>query len=50
LWELYNPAGSRIQHGTTATTFELQLPATSGTYVLRVHAEGQSWTRRIVRK
>jgi len=50
LWELYNPAGSRIEHGTTASTFELQLPATAGTYVLRVHAEGQSWTRRIVRK
>ena len=49
LWELYNPAGSRIQHGITSSTFELQLPATAGTYVLRVHGGAQTWTRRIVR-
>ncbi|MDA0946816.1 MAG: T9SS type A sorting domain-containing protein, partial [Bacteroidetes bacterium] len=49
LWELYNPAGSRIQHGVTSPTFELQLPATAGTYVLRVHGGAQTWTRRIVR-
>ena len=51
LWELYTPAGSRVAHGTVnRERWQLELPLASGTYVLRVHHKGKTWTRRIVRR
>ena len=51
LWELYTPAGSRVAHGAVnRETWQLELPLASGTYVLRVHHQGKTWTRRIVRR
>ena len=38
LWELYTPEGSRVAHGRVpSATWSLDLPAPTGTYVLRVH-------------
>ena len=50
LWELYSPNGSRIQHGRLQPNMVLQLPEPSGTYILKAHAAGQTWTRRIIRQ
>ena len=51
LWELYTPAGSRVAHGVVnRETWQLELPLTTGTYVLRVHHQGKTWTRRVVRR
>jgi hypothetical protein len=51
LWELYTPSGSRVAHGVVnRVAWQQELPSTSGTYVLRVHRDGRTWTRRIVRR
>ena len=50
MWELYDPKGSRVNHGQGAAAMELQLPAVPGTYVLQMHSKGQHWVRRLVRK
>jgi len=51
LWEVYSPSGSRISFGrVTAEAWSLRLPEPAGTYVLRMHAEGVTWTRRLVRR
>jgi hypothetical protein len=51
LWELYTPAGSRVTHGAVnRNNWQLELPLSAGTYVLRVHHNGKTWTRRIVRR
>ena len=50
MWELYDPKGSRVNHGQAGALMELQLPAVPGTYVLQMHSKGQHWVRRLVRK
>ena len=51
LFELYAPNGSRVQFGqVTSSNWSLELPQPEGTYVLRVHSNGEVWTRRIVRR
>ena len=51
LWEVYSPSGSRISFGrVTAEAWSLRLPEPAGTYVLRMHAEGVTWRRRLVRR
>ncbi len=50
MWELYDPKGSRVNHGQGVALMELQLPAVPGTYVLQMHSKGQHWVRRLVRK
>ena len=50
MWELYDPKGSRVNHGQVEALMELQLPAVPGTYVLQMHSKGQHWVRRLVRK
>ena len=51
LWELYTPEGSRVAHGRVpSATWSLDLPAPTGTYVLRVHQDGETWTRRVIRR
>ena len=50
MWELYDPKGSRVNHGQGEASMELQLPAVPGTYVLQMHNKGQHWVRRLVRK
>ena len=50
MWELYDPKGSRVNHGQSGALMELQLPAVPGTYVLQMHSKGQHWVRRLVRK
>ena len=50
MWELYDPKGSRVNHGQGGVLMELQLPAVPGTYVLQMHSKGQHWVRRLVRK
>lgn len=51
LWELYAPTGSRIAFGRVESqSWELVLPQTRGTYVLRIHGSSQTWSRRIVRR
>lgn len=50
MWELYDPKGSRVNHGQVEALMELQLPAIPGTYVLQMHSKGQHWVRRLVRK
>jgi hypothetical protein len=51
LWEVYSPSGSRIAFGlVTSEVWTLHLPEPTGTYVLRLHADGESWTRRLVRR
>lgn len=50
MWELYDPKGSRVNHGQGGALMELQLPAVPGTYVLQMHSKGQHWVRRLVRK
>jgi hypothetical protein len=51
LWELYTPAGSRVTHGAVKrNSWQLELPLSAGTYVLRVHHNDKTWTRRIVRR
>jgi len=51
LWEVYSPSGSRIAYGrVTSEAWNLRLPEPTGTYVLRMHADGNTWTRRLVRR
>ena len=51
LFEIYAPNGSRVQFGqVTSSNWSLELPQPEGTYVLRVHSNGEVWTRRIVRR
>lgn len=50
MWELYDPKGSRVDHGQAGALMEMQLPAIPGTYVLQMHSKGQHWVRRLVRK
>ena len=51
LWEVYSPSGSRIAYGrVTEKMWTLRLPEPTGTYVLRLHSDGETWTRRLVRR
>lgn len=50
MWELYDPKGSRVDHGQAGALMEMQLPAIPGTYVLQMHSKGRHWVRRLVRK
>ena len=49
-WELYQADGTRVKHGQArGLEWDVELPSSAGTYLLKVHGEREMWSQRITR-